>query len=64
MINKPNVTSDTEDSASIKTIPKFKSEAEERNFWNDAFIEATDYFESSAMRIAKFIKLKPSQDLE
>jgi hypothetical protein len=44
MINKPNVTSDTEDSASIKTIPKFKSEAEERNFWNDASIEATDYF--------------------
>ena len=64
MINKLNVTSDTEDSASIKTIPKFKSEAEERNFWNDASIEATDYFESSAMRIAKFIKLKPSQDLE
>jgi hypothetical protein len=64
MIDKPKVTSDTEDSASIKTIPKFKSEAEERNFWNNASIEATDYFESSGMRIAKFIKLKPSQNLK
>ena len=64
MFDKSKVTSDAEDSASIKAIPKFKSEAEERIFWNDASTDATDYFEESKMRIAKFIKLKPSQNLK
>ena len=64
MFDKSKVTSDAEDSASIKAIPKFKSEAEERHFWNDASIDATDYFEASKMRIAKFIKLKPSQNFK
>jgi CopG antitoxin of type II toxin-antitoxin system len=64
MFDKSKVTSDAKASASLKAIPKFKSEAEERNFWNDASIEATDYFEKSKMRIAKFIKLKPSQNLK
>ena len=64
MFDKSKVTSDAEDSASIKAIPKFKSEAEERIFWNDASIDATEYFDESKMRIAKFIKLKPSQNLK
>ena len=64
MFDKSKVTSDAKASTSLKAIPKFKSEAEERNFWNDASIEATDYFEKSKMRIAKFIKLKPSQNFK
>jgi hypothetical protein len=64
MFDKLKVTSDAEASASLKAIPKFKSEAEERSFWNDASIDATDYFEAPAIRMAKFIKLKPSQNLK
>ena len=51
MFDKSKVTSDAKASASLKAIPKFKSEAEERIFWNDASIDATDYFEASKMRI-------------
>ncbi len=64
MFDNSKVTRNAEDSASIKVIPKFKSEAEERYFWNVASIDATDYFEASTMQIAKFIKLKLSQNLK
>ena len=64
MSDNSKFTSDAETSGPLKAIPKFKSETEERNFWNGASIDATDYFEASTMRIAKFIKLKPSQNLK
>jgi len=33
----------------IKAIPKFKSEAAERKFWEDAANDATEYFDASNM---------------
>ena len=44
----------------IKAIPKFKSEAAERKFWEDAANDATEYFDVSNMQVAKFTNLKPS----
>jgi predicted DNA binding CopG/RHH family protein len=44
----------------IKAIPKFKSEAAERKFWEDAANDATEYFDASNMQVAKFTNLKPS----
>ena len=43
-----------------KPIPKFKSEAAERKFWEDAANDATEYFDASDMQVAKFTNLKPS----
>jgi predicted DNA binding CopG/RHH family protein len=43
-----------------KPIPKFKSEAAERKFWEDAANDAMEYFDASNMQVAKFTNLKPS----
>ena len=43
-----------------KAIPKFKSEAAERKFWEDAANDATEYFDVANMQVAKFTNLKPS----
>ena len=45
---------------STKAIPKFKTEAAERKFWEDAANDATEYFDTSKMQVAKFTNLKPS----
>ena len=45
---------------STKAIPKFKSEAAERKFWEDASNDATEYFDASKMQVVKFTNLKPS----
>ena len=46
--------------AIIKALPKFKSEAAERKFWEDAANDATEYFDASNMQVTKFTNLKPS----
>ena len=43
-----------------KAIPKFKTEAAERKFWEDAANDATEYFDASNVQVAKFTNLKPS----
>ena len=43
-----------------KAIPKFKSEAAERKFWEDAANDTTEYFDVANMQVAKFTNLKPS----
>jgi hypothetical protein len=45
---------------STKTIPKFKTEADERKFWEDAANYATEYFDASTMQVSKFTNLKPT----
>ncbi|OGW04361.1 MAG: hypothetical protein A2W77_09090 [Nitrospinae bacterium RIFCSPLOWO2_12_39_16] len=42
----------------LKSMPKFKSEDEEREFW--ATHDSTDYFDKSKMFKARFPNLKPS----
>ncbi len=44
----------------VKAIPKFKSEAAERKFWEDAANDATEYFDVDNMQAAKFTNLKPT----
>ena len=41
-----------------RAIPKFKSEAEERRFWETH--DSTEYFDSAKMVRARFPNLKPS----
>lgn len=43
-----------------KPLPKFRSEAKERGFWEDKANDATEYFDPSKMVVAKFKNLKPS----
>jgi len=45
-------------SKKLKVIPKFKSEAEERRFWETH--DTTEYFDSAKMVRARFPNLKPS----
>jgi predicted DNA binding CopG/RHH family protein len=45
-------------SKKLKKIPKFKSEAEERRFWETH--DTTEYFDYSKMVRARFPNLKPS----
>jgi predicted DNA binding CopG/RHH family protein len=45
-------------SKKLKVIPKFKSEAEERRFWDTH--DTTEYFDSTKMVPARFPNLKPS----
>jgi predicted DNA binding CopG/RHH family protein len=45
-------------SKKLKKIPKFKSEAEERRFWETH--DTTEYFDYSKMVRARFPSLKPS----
>lgn len=42
----------------FKTIPKFKNEDEERNFW--ASVDSSEYFDFSKMKHVKFPNLKLS----
>ena len=41
-----------------KTIPEFKSESEEADFWSAA--DSTEYFDWSGAKRTKFVKLKPT----
>ena len=43
---------------SLKPVPRFKSEAEEREFWRTH--DTADYFDLSRARPARFPNLKPS----
>jgi hypothetical protein len=43
-----------------KAIPKFKSDAAERKFWEDAANDATEYFDASTKQVSKFTNLKPT----
>ena len=45
-------------SKNLKASPKFKSEAEERRFWDTH--DTTEYFDSTKMVRARFPNLKPS----
>ena len=60
MINKPIVESNVDTSASLIVIPQFKTEADERKFWEDAANDATEYFDASTMQVSKFTNLKPT----
>jgi predicted DNA binding CopG/RHH family protein len=42
----------------LKAIPKFKTEAEERRFWETH--DTTEYFDSAKMVRVRFPNLKPS----
>jgi predicted DNA binding CopG/RHH family protein len=44
----------------FKTIPNFKSEDEERDFWDR--VDSSDYFDFSKMRHVKFPNLKLSTE--
>ena len=44
--------------AKLKRVPRFKSEAEERKFWETH--DTTEYFDSGKMVRARFPNLKPS----
>jgi predicted DNA binding CopG/RHH family protein len=45
-------------SKKLKAIPKFKSEAEERRFWETH--DTTEYFDAAKTSRARFPNLKPS----
>ena len=62
MIIKPIVESDMDTSASLKVISQFKTEADERKFWEDAHNDATVYFDTSTMQVSKFTNLKPTSN--
>jgi predicted DNA binding CopG/RHH family protein len=44
----------------LKPIPKFKSEAEERAFWEDESNDTTEYFDFSKAKRVTFPNLQPS----
>lgn len=44
----------------LKVIPKFKSEAEERAFWETPGNDSTQYMDWSRARVAEFRNLRPS----
>lgn len=43
-----------------KSLPKFRSEAKEREFWESKDVDVTEYFDTSKMVVAKFKNLKPT----
>lgn len=43
-----------------KPLPKFRTEAKEREFWESKDNDVTEYFDPSKMVLAKFKNLKPS----
>mgnify|MGYP003334928837 CR=1 FL=1 len=43
-----------------KPLPKFRSEAKEREFWESKDNDATEYFDPATMVTARFKNLKPS----
>jgi predicted DNA binding CopG/RHH family protein len=44
----------------LKPIPKFKSEAEERAFWESKSNDTTEYFDWSKAKFVEFPNLQPS----
>lgn len=44
----------------VKPLPKFRSEAKEREFWESKTNDATAYFNPSTLAPARFKNLKPS----
>lgn len=50
----------TKSARNVKPIPKFRSEAKEREFWESKDNDATQYFDPSKMVVATFKNLKPS----
>lgn len=50
----------TQATGKTKPLPKFHSEAKEREFWESKANDATVYFNSSKIVVAKFKNLKPS----
>ena len=44
----------------LKPIPEFKTEAEEREFWESKENDTTEYFDSSKSFMGSFPNLKPS----
>ena len=47
-------------SSKRKPLPKFRSEAKEREFWESKDNDATEYFDPTKMVVAKFKNLKSS----
>ena len=47
-------------SSKTKPLPKFRSEAKEREFWESKDNDVTEYVNSSKRVMAKFKNLKPS----
>ena len=56
----PNAKPTARAKALLKTIPKFRSEDEEREFWATA--DSTEYFDWSRAHRVAFPNLKPSTD--
>jgi predicted DNA binding CopG/RHH family protein len=46
----------------LKTIPKFKDEAEERAFWESPGNDSTDYVDWEKAKLSTFPRLKPSTE--
>ena len=46
--------------AKRKPVPKFRSEAKEREFWDSKTVDATEYFDPAAVVTAQLKNLKPS----
>jgi len=46
--------------AKRKPVPKFRSEAKEREFWESKTVDATEYFDPAAVVTAQLKNLKPS----
>jgi predicted DNA binding CopG/RHH family protein len=44
----------------LKPIPKFKTEQEERAFWEDPSNDTTEYFDWSKAQLVTFPNLRPS----
>ena len=49
-------------SKSLKPIPKFANEAEERAFWESPENDSTEYVDWSKAKLATFPKLRPSTE--
>jgi len=49
-------------SKQLKPIPEFKSEAEERAFWESPKSDSTDYVDWSKAKLVTFPKLRPSTE--
>ena len=50
----------TKQISNSKAMPKFRSEAKEREFWESKDNDITEYVEPSQLVVAKFKNLKPS----
>jgi predicted DNA binding CopG/RHH family protein len=44
----------------LKPIPRFKTEQEERAFWEDPSNDTTEYFDRSKAQLVTFPNLRPS----